>query len=185
MPVARDLMKAYWEGHSSSATVETMMLDSHAKTLTELEVPEILDKAPSMEHKDVLELAAGIGRYTSVIATMAKSVTAVEFIEDFIKVNEDKNGHLGNIKFLCKDVVHLEAEPNSFDVIFSNWILMYMEDEEVKEFAKKAVKWLRPGGKLFFRESCFKQSGDLKRNSNPTHYRHPGFYIGAFGSVAV
>jgi len=58
-----------------------------------------------------------------------------------------------------------------------------MEDEEVKEFAQKAIKWLRPGGKLFFRESCFKQSGDFKRSSNPTHYRHPGFYVGAFGCV--
>lgn len=181
--VARQQMKSYWEGHSSAATVETMMLDSHAKTLTKLELPEILDKAPYMENKDVLELAAGIGRYTSVIASKAKSVTAVEFIEDFIKVNADTNGHLGNIKFLCKDVVNLEAEPNSFDVIFSNWIFMYMEDEEVKALAKKAIKWLRPGGKLFFRESCFKQSGDFQRSSNPTHYRHPGFYVGAFGSV--
>ncbi|KAE8900750.1 Phosphoethanolamine [Phytophthora fragariae] len=181
--VARQQMKSYWEGHSSTATVETMMLDSHAKALTELELPEILGRAPYMEDKDVLELAAGIGRYTSVIAKRAKSVTAVEFIEDFIKVNADNNGHLGNVKFLCKDVVNLEAEPNSFDVIFSNWIFMYMEDEEVKEFAKKAIRWLRPGGKLFFRESCFKQSGDFKRGANPTRYRHPAFYIGAFSSV--
>ncbi|KAJ8566638.1 hypothetical protein ON010_g6481 [Phytophthora cinnamomi] len=128
--VARQQMKSYWEGHSSAATVETMMLDSHAKALTQLELPEILGKAPYMENKDVLELAAGIGRYTSVIAKRAKSVTAVEFIEDFIKVNADNNAHLGNVNFLCKDVVNLEAEPNSFDVIFSNWIFMYMEDEE-------------------------------------------------------
>ncbi|KAG7387980.1 hypothetical protein PHYBOEH_008039 [Phytophthora boehmeriae] len=181
--VAREQMKSYWEAHRSEATVETMMLDSNAKSLTQLELPEIMDKAPSMEGRDVLELAAGIGRYTSVIAKKAKSVTAVEFIEDFIQVNATTNGHLGNINFLCKDVVNLEAEPNSFDVIFSNWIFMYMEDEEVKEFAKKAIHWLRPGGKIFFRESCFKQSGDLTRSSNPTHYRHPGFYIGAFGSA--
>ncbi|KAF4323930.1 hypothetical protein BBO99_00002355 [Phytophthora kernoviae] len=181
--VAREQMRSYWEAHRSEATVETMMLDSNAKSLTTLELPEIMDKAPYMEDKDVLELAAGIGRYTSVIAKKAKSVTAVEFIEDFIKVNATTNGHLGNINFLCKDVVNLEASPNSFDVIFSNWIFMYMEDEEVKAFAKKAIKWLRPGGKLFFRESCFRQSGDFTRSSNPTHYRHPGFYIGAFGSA--
>jgi phosphoethanolamine N-methyltransferase len=132
-----------------------MMLDSHTKTLTKLELPEILAKAPYMDNK---ELAAGISRYTSVIAKRAKPVTAVEFSEDFIKVNDDTNSHLRSIKFLCKDVVNLEAEPNSFDVIFSNWIFMYMEDEEVKEFAQKDIKWLRPGGKLFLRESCFKQS---------------------------
>ena len=27
------------------------------------------------------------------------------------------------------------------------------------------------GGIVFFRESCFRQSGDKQRRSNPTHYR--------------
>ena len=30
---------------------------------------------------------------------------------------------------------------------------------------------LTEGGVVFFRESCFKQSGDKARKSNPTHYR--------------
>jgi phosphoethanolamine N-methyltransferase len=181
--LTREQMKSYWAEHSSSTTIETMMLDTNAKTLHELEIPEILEKAPAMEGKDVLELAAGIGRYTGIIGQTAKSVTAVEFIEDFHNANAKANGHLGNITFLCQDVVHMEAEPNSFDIIFSNWIFMYLSDEEVKAFAQKAVKWLRPGGKLFFRESCFRQSGDIKRGVNPTNYRHPSFYVSAFGSV--
>ncbi|CAH0474093.1 unnamed protein product [Peronospora belbahrii] len=176
-------MKSYWTEHSSSADIEAMMLDSNAKILHEQEMPEIMEHAPSIKGKDVLELAAGIGRFTSILGKTAKSVTAVEFIEDFHKANIATNGQMENIKFLCRDVVTLENERHSFDVIFSNWIFMYLGDEEVKAFAKKAIKWLRPGGKLFFRESCFRQSGDAKRNSNPTHYRHPAFYIGAFGSV--
>ncbi|ETK83144.1 hypothetical protein L915_11579, partial [Phytophthora nicotianae] len=179
----RQQMKSYWTEHSSNTDIETMMLDSNAKVLHEREMPEIMERAPSMENKDVLELAAGIGRFTSIIGKSAKSLTAVEFIEDFHKANVATNGHLDNVTFLCKDVVNLEAEPNSYDVIFSNWLFMYLGDEEVKNFAKKAIKWLRPGGKLFFRESCFRQSGDVKRNTNPTHYRHPSFYVGAFGSV--
>ncbi|CAI5740325.1 unnamed protein product [Peronospora destructor] len=179
----REQMKSYWTEHSSRADIETMMLDSNAKTLHEQEVPEIMEHAPSMKGKDVLELAAGIGRFTSILAKNAKSVTAVEFIAGFHEANVNTNGYLKNIEFLCKDVVTLESKPNSFDVIFSNWIFMYLGDEEVEAFAKKAIKWLRPGGKLFFRESCFRQSGDAKRNSNPTHYRHPEFYVRAFGSV--
>lgn len=42
------------------------------------------------------------------------------------------------------------------------------------------VKWLKVGGFLFFRESCFHQSGDFKRKNNPTHYREPRFYTKAF-----
>ncbi|TDH69061.1 hypothetical protein CCR75_004913 [Bremia lactucae] len=179
----RKEMKSYWVEHSSSADIKTMMLDSNAQILHELEMPEIMAHAPSMDHKDVLELAAGIGRFTSIIGAKAKTVTAVEFIEDFHKANLATNSHMANVTFLHKDVVTLEAESNSLDVIFSNWLFMYLSDDEVHQFAQKAIKWLRPGGQLFFRESCFRQSGDVERSTNPTQYRHPSFYIGAFGSV--
>jgi phosphoethanolamine N-methyltransferase len=42
------------------------------------------------------------------------------------------------------------------------------------------VKWLKVGGHIFFRESCFHQSGDSKRKVNPTHYREPRFYTKVF-----
>ena len=34
------------------------------------------------------------------------------------------------------------------------------------------------GGIFFFRESCFRQSGDKQRKSNPTHYRQ-GLHLGS------
>ncbi|CAL5390479.1 unnamed protein product [Camellia sinensis] len=37
------------------------------------------------------------------------------------------------------------------------------------------VKWLKVGGFIFFRESCFHQSGDCKRKNNLTHYREPRY----------
>lgn len=45
------------------------------------------------------------------------------------------------------------------------------------------MKWLRVGGYIFFRESCFHQSGDCKRKSNPTHYREPRFYTKVFSCL--
>lgn len=183
MDETRIRMKEYWQEHSNSS-LENMMLDSNAKTLNQLEMPEILEKAPDMQDKDVLELAAGIGRYTSVIAEKAKSVTAVEFMPEFHKSNVEHNGNKPNVELMCDDVTKVELKAGSYDVIFSNWLLMYLDDNEVLKFAEKALKWLRPGGKLFFRESCFRQSGDTKRSSNPTYYRHPNFYLGVFGSVA-
>lgn len=47
--------------------------------------------------------------------------------------NEIINGHHKNVKFICADVtspdVNFPAE--SLDLIFSNWLLMYLSDEEV------------------------------------------------------
>ncbi len=44
---------------------------------------------------------------------------------------------------------------------------------------------MKEGGTVFFRESCFKQSGDAKRGSNPTHYRNPRDYFAMFDSAEV
>jgi phosphoethanolamine N-methyltransferase len=45
------------------------------------------------------------------------------------------------------------------------------------------LEWLKPGGNIFLRESCFRQSGDVSRAFNPSHYRHPSFYTNTFAEV--
>lgn len=47
---------------------------------------------------------------------------------------------------------------------------------QVEDLAERLLKWVKVGGCIFFRESCFHQSGDHKRKQNPTHYREPRFY---------
>ncbi|CAN6336914.1 unnamed protein product [Urochloa humidicola] len=180
--VERKVQKSYWEEHSKGLTVESMMLDSRAADLDKEERPEILSLLPSYKGKSVLELGAGIGRFTGDLAKEAGHVLALDFIESVIKKNESINGHHKNITFMCADVTspNLKIEDNSFDLIFSNWLLMYLSDEEVEKLVGKMVKWLKVGGHIFFRESCFHQSGDSKRKVNPTHYREPRFYTKVF-----
>ena len=54
---------------------------------------------------------------------------------------------------------------------------MYLSDEEIQILAKKILSWLKVGGHLFFRESCYHQSGNKKRGENPTEYRTPMQYV--------
>ncbi|GMH21383.1 hypothetical protein Nepgr_023225 [Nepenthes gracilis] len=178
----RELQKKYWIEHSVDLTVEAMMLDSKARDLDREERPEVLSLLPPYEGKSVLELGAGIGRFTGELAKKAGQVLALDFIERVIKENESRNGHHMNVKFMCADVTSpgLNISPDSMDLIFSNWLLMYLSDKEVENLAEKMVKWLKVGGFIFFRESCFHQSGDHKRKSNPTHYREPRFYTQVF-----
>ncbi|KAK3134922.1 hypothetical protein QOZ80_5BG0412480 [Eleusine coracana subsp. coracana] len=180
--VERKVQKSYWEEHSKDLTVESMMLDSRATDLDKEERPEVLFILPSYKGKTVLELGAGIGRFTGDLAKEAEHVIALDFIESVIKKNESINGHFKNITFRCADVTSpdLTFENNSIDLIFSNWLLIYLSDEEVEKLVGKMVKWLKVGGHIFFRESCFHQSGDSKRKVNPTHYREPRFYTKVF-----
>ena len=47
--------------------------------------------------------------------------------------NESINGHYKNVKFMCADVAspELNFPAESVDLIFSNWLLMYLSDKEV------------------------------------------------------
>ncbi|XP_067877545.1 phosphoethanolamine methyltransferase isoform X2 [Heterodontus francisci] len=173
---ARKTMSEFWEEHSRTATVEEMMLDSSAEVITQMEKPEILSMLPALDWKEVLELGAGIGRFTGHLAKIASHVTAVDFMEKFVAKNRQLNGHRGNTSFLQADITQLELPGNSFDLIFSNWLFMYLTDVELVDVARRLLSWLRPGGYLFFRESCFYQSGNVKRNFNPTVYRMPADY---------
>lgn len=59
---------------------------------------------------------------------------------------------------------------------FAILTFFFVHGLQVEELVERMVKWLKVGGFIFFRESCFHQSGDSKRKVNPTHYREPRFY---------
>lgn len=133
----------------------------------------------------VVELGAGIGRFTAEIAPGAKSVIALDFMQNLIDQNKASNDHLGNIDFRCGDATQLSLPKASADIIFSNWLLMYLSDAEVKSLAHNMLTWLDDGGIIFFRESCFRPSGDKARSSNPTHYRNPRQYFEIFDNTKI
>ncbi|KAK7505822.1 hypothetical protein BaRGS_00003093 [Batillaria attramentaria] len=162
-----------------------MMLDNNAEELTKEELPEIMSYLPDYTGKRIIELGAGIGRFTSELAPKAESVVAVDFMQDFIDKNEKTNKHFGNIEFVCADVTQLTREKESADLVFSNWLLMYLEDKEVQQLLAKLLSWLAPGGYLFIRESCRHPSGDKSRSSNPTQYRDPALYEAFLASTTI
>lgn len=176
-------MTEFWQEHSQEATIEEMMLDSSALMLTQHELPEILGLLPNLQGTHMLELGAGIGRYTHHFAQCANHVTAVDFMEKFVEKNKQDNGHHKNVNFIHSDVTQLNFSKNSFGLIFSNWLMMYLSNEELVSLAKNMLLWLQPGGYLFFRESCYHQSGDCKRDFNPTNYRTPTEYTHIITSV--
>lgn len=47
----------------------------------------------SVSEKRVVELGAGIGRFTGALAATAKSVLAVDFMENLIAENRKVHGH--------------------------------------------------------------------------------------------
>jgi len=183
----REVQRHYWLEHTpDKPTVETMMLDSKAGEIDKLERPEVLGLLGSVKGKRVLELGAGIGRFTGELcAAGASHVIALDFMEASIIENRRLNGHYQNCEFRVGDVTELDLPEGSCDVIFTNWLLMYLGDKEVQDLANSMLRWVSPGGVVFFRESCFRQSGDKPRKDNPTHYRNPREYFRIYDTAAA
>lgn len=114
---------------------------NHNNTLND----KVMTMLGSVAGKQVLELGAGIGRFTCELAPLAASCTAVDFMQNLIDQNKAKNGHLSNCTFMASDVMDLAPGPGSYDVVFSNWLLMYLGDKEVQMLAQRMLEWVRAG----------------------------------------
>lgn len=163
----------FWQ--NQLATPQGMMLNEQAMKIDQLEQQEIINYLPILKDKQVLELAAGIGRYTNFFATVARSVVVVDFVEKFLQQNKLSNANANNIIYHCGNVMDIRFPSQSFDFIFINWLCMYLEDQEVNLLIDRLYGYLKPASKLFLRESCVQASNPNVSHPH-SHYRDPQFY---------
>ena len=69
----------------------------------------------------MVELGAGLGRFTGDFAKRASHVLAVDFMDSLIAKNRETHGHLPNVGFACADATKLVLPPHALDFVFSNW----------------------------------------------------------------
>lgn len=176
--VHRDKTLTFWEEHNADMT--SMLLSPKAMTFETADTQEIIGYLPNLEGKEVLELAAGIGRFTKPLASVAKQVVAVDFVEKFIDKNKEINSNFTNITYHVGNAMDLNFDFACFDFVFVNWLFLYLEDDECQTLAACISKWLKPKCEAFVRESCISASNP--NNPHPhTYYRQPEFYVDLFG----
>ena len=168
---------SFWE--KEDCDIQGMMLNPEADKIEARDRMEVLSYLPDLAGKRILEPAAGIGRFTTHFALQAKKVVALDFVEDFIALNRNICAPFANISHQAADIMKAEFEPESFDVIFINWLLMYLEDADLPVIKKRMSQWLQPGGQLFLRESCVSASNPDEPHPH-TRYRDPRVYEDLF-----
>jgi len=193
----RDKFKKYWECAIAEfgSSPEGMMLYKRATRdgIAVADRNEVIQWLQQEIEKNfpvdsIIEIGAGIGRLTSSLQALCKKITVVDFMQKYIDTNRENNYCPINRpydEFICADATTINYPDQSFDIVFWNWLLMYLGDVEMKNFLAKALLWVRVGGYLFCRESCGESSS--KTNSriwalegNPTHYRSAQFYTKFF-----
>ncbi len=165
----KEQVSSFWI--QQPAVVDSMYLRKNSASFAEEEQNELISLLPDLSQKTVLELASGIGRLTRHLSSRARHLTSIDFISHFVEKNRRDHAACLNVDWVCADVMHLELEKHSLDVVFFNWLLMYLEDSEMKVLMQKISDWLRPGGYLFFRESCALKTARGKKSDYYVTYR--------------
>ncbi|PIK34239.1 hypothetical protein BSL78_28931 [Apostichopus japonicus] len=172
----RQEMKSFWSGFKKDPSVKEMLLDTDASKMDAEELSEVLSLLPEWKGKRILELGGGIGRYAGALAKQAEHVTTVDFIAEFIERSKENNKNHGNIEYRVSDAMNLSFPEKSFDIVFSNALLMYLPIQDIETLKKRLLIWLKDDGYFFFRESCHRPSGNFSLQNNPTYYRGPHEY---------
>lgn len=84
-----------------------------------------------------------LSRLSGLLAEHFKEVFVTDFMEKFVAKNMEVN-NLPNTKHQVVDATKMDCfAPESFDVVFSNWLLMYISSGDLQKFAKDVLRLVR------------------------------------------
>lgn len=99
----------------------------------------------------ILEIGAGTGRYSIALAKMGYDVTAVELVENNLKVLKENSKNVKNIKSYQGDVLDLQFEDNSFDVVLCLGPMYHLYNKKDKMQAiKETIRVCKHNGICMF-----------------------------------
>ncbi|CAJ0759844.1 3440_t:CDS:2 [Entrophospora sp. SA101] len=103
----------------------------------------VIKVPPYITKSYALDCGAGIGRVTKhFLLKVFEKVDLVEYTPKFIKqaesqylLNEKKSGKIG--KFICKGLQEFTPETKKYDMIWCQWVLSHLTDEDLIQFFKR------------------------------------------------
>ena len=107
-----------------------------------------------------IDCGAGIGRITQLL--LQRFFGVVDMIEqssEFTQVAKQKfanNPKIGRI--ICSGLQDFFPEDNMYDVVWIQWVLIYLPDKDLVEFLKRMSRSLKPNGVICIKENV--TSGD-------------------------
>merc|ERR1712216_119698 len=105
-----------------------------------------------------LELGAGIGRVTdAVLRRHCKHVVLVEFVQKHLRRAKEKlpaDGKGGcTFSFSGSSVQKYAVQPGHYDLIWCQWLLMYLTDSDALDLLRRLKGGLPPAGILVVKEN--------------------------------
>jgi MoaA/NifB/PqqE/SkfB family radical SAM enzyme/SAM-dependent methyltransferase len=130
---AEELRDAYDHVHD--------VYDQHWLSHATAPIHDLLDHLGLTGQERIAEVGCGTGYATVLLAQTTRTVTAMDLSEGMLKQAKQRAWKAGaqGIDFICGDALsHLEGE-RPFDLIFSSWVLGYIELEPFFRVAERAL----------------------------------------------
>ena len=99
----------------------------------------------------ILEIGAGTGRYSIALAKMGYDVTAVELVENNLKVLRENAKGLKNLASYQGDILNLQFADNSFDLVLCLGPMYHLFNKKDKKRAiSETIRVCKPKGICMF-----------------------------------
>jgi ubiquinone/menaquinone biosynthesis C-methylase UbiE len=112
----------------------------------------------------VLEMGAGTGYITAILARMDFQVLGFDLSEDMLaraKDTLDREGLASNVRLWQGDAEHVDLPESSVDAVVSRWVLWTLPDPRAA--LAEAARLLKPGGVAVFIDGRVLEQGRLAR----------------------
>lgn len=125
-------------------------------------IPKALDEIVAFDNVELVDLGAGTGRLTCMLAPRVKTVKAFDESEAMLKVTASKleKAGLNNWKTGVADHRSLPIEDESVDVIIAGWSICYLGipniqdwQDNIRQVMSEINRVLRPGGMTIILET--------------------------------
>lgn len=97
----------------------------------------------------VLELAAGTGQWTALLAAYADELTVTDASPEMLELNRAKVGERENTSYEVVDAFSIEPA-HAFDTVFFGFFLSHVPPGQFEPFWRRVEHLLAHGGRVFF-----------------------------------
>jgi ubiquinone/menaquinone biosynthesis C-methylase UbiE len=110
---------------------------------------------PLFEGERMLEIACGTGYWTPLIAAQAKSVLAIDAVEDVLAIARSKDYPHSNVRFEQADAYALPAWPEKFSACFAGFWWSHVPLTRLDAFLGNLHQRLEPGARVVFLDNRY------------------------------
>lgn len=125
-------------------------------------IARTLFEIADFNNKDVVDLGAGTGRLTCMVAPQSNSILAVDFAVDMLKVAANKltQMKLSNWKTSTSDLRKIPVDDQSIDIVIAGWSICYLGSsnhqdwtENLNQVMNEINRVIRPNGMVIILET--------------------------------